>query len=1335
MKKVIIALFITVCALATFGAKLGEIQGGKDVDKSWLSHMSGGIVPSYDAVAGVTVFDDQTDKGLFNLQRIYSAGAIIKNSSITVSVDLAFSDVAPSPRVVFCTGFRPCADGRSLLLGWSYNLKGKKTIGLIDADLRPLVELKEFNWDDGKFHNYQVEKYHDTASGKTLIQVKLDGKNLLVTPYDYSELPVTGKTGKAVFSFGSTTPDKVKVALKQLYCEAGEDDKPLIVSAKSKRIASFDGKGLPNDISKSANERWNLTIGNQCKVIPDTTGNGALEIADEGNIVGTVVNINKLINLNDPAKDETEFGITVAFDYSMRSQAPSFHCGFRGESNTAGKTVALAWYNTLEGKYYIGLMDLNSDMLFPVADFKWDDGVFRKYEVKKYKDAKTGQMLVQVLIDGKSQFKEPVPYAKLFDSQRGAGFQIGTSSFAMVKARIKDFYCGYLTKIPSPAAKNSYQVPDKNITIMLKEWQNIGEQLVSERIKLVPNRDYQVSGEIKLSGLPSALKIGYSQFTGKYPEPVMPITSLTLSAFENGSARFVVPIYQRKEYDSGQVTLSLEGKGKIEDIKIQVSGSTEYKKDFTAPVKNNFVIPSQELQKMLGVETATYIKLDKNNIFFDASKRDIAPFMYVGSMKTLKYLCNWGGFEKQGVLLQSVHHSGSDDFPAFWVGKEKYNFEGVKAILEYLLSKSPQSKIILGVWVNPYQNWGLENPSEVCANIKGEYANGNDHFGEWSKVVQPNSKLLPSIFSQKAIDDIAKMLVTLDEFLAKEPVGKRVVGYYLWGFNDADFGHWVHPATSKITELDDYSPAAKQAWENWLRERYDNSIEKLNISWGKKYATFDEIVLPTPDERRAKSAETTPWLLGKQFQYLADFNRFYGETPSRFIAKIMDKFRAERGTEKYFMVHNGNVMHGWRGYTGFGLLSKADGLNGISATSDYGLRQRSYPGGCDSLPESLRLNNKIFFHEFDYRTHLMPSQGETWDFGVGRSSDNENFRGMLHREGLNMLARGQGIYCMDMSGQWYFNELIMKNIGDLYKLFADKTLRQGNLEADVAYFIGEDSANFLSDDLDASYFLMRNTRRQRPEWDTANVPYHLYLQRDIADRNLPDYKVYVFAMPQFIAASELEAIEKLKVAGKTIIFLHAPGVAVNPDMMEQQIQKITGMNVKRLPGKTALAGQWLNKTEEPLLKKLTGNFGDRPLFFAFCDRESRGLGFEITDSSAIPLAVYRDNPSAIAAAFKKSGKSEIYYFAVPWLEAQFIHNLAQKHGAWRAGKQVGDTVYGNQFLVGVHSAVAGTKVLCPKYPSRVTDAITGQLIATNTSEFSVDVPIGQTKIFRTERLK
>lgn len=399
--------------------------------------------------------------------------------------------------------------------------------------------------------------------------------------------------------------------------------------------------------------------------------------------------------------------------------------------------------------------------------------------------------------------------------------------------------------------------------------------------------------------------------------------------------------------------------------------------------------------------------------------------------------------------------------------------------------------------------------------------------------------------------------------------------------------------------------------------------------------------------------------------------------------------------------------------------------------ADYGIRLPGYPGGCDSVLDSMSLHSKLFLQEQDWRSFTRPTRFEGQDFSEGRADTAADHNAMVRRECGMMLARGHGATFFELSNGSFEHPDIMKGVAECVRTAAADLQWQGRPEADLAFFLGDTSDLYLTENANAHAYLMRLTRRHRPQWDTSGVPYHLYLQSDLTDPRLPKYKVYVFLSPQYLSPEERNAVEKLKRDGHTLVFLHGPGLIGSADPAKT-ISTITGIKVKRLAEPQVYAGRWLTGIS-PLLKGLTGQFGDRPMNWPHCAKPASGLAFAVDDHAATPLATYRDNKE-IAFAARDFGTWKSIYCAVPWLEADFIHNLAAWSQSWRVAAPH-DAVYANQHLLTIHAMEPGLKRLTPRYPSKITDLTTGKVIAEKTDVFEIDMPFGQTRWFALEPVK
>jgi hypothetical protein len=1305
---------------------------------TWIKNITGGLKEKKDSKSAIIILNDDSSKGLFVFKR-----RAAKRPEREFAGSFAFENAKVSKNVLFNMGYRPEPNGKFIVLAWKHSANNKYSISFVDAQMNMTIPVASFNWNDGNFRHYSVKKYIE--NGTTKIQVYIDGKAQLKKPAFYDDFPDAKKFGKGFFSFGTCTPCVVRVQVKYVYYGSIGDNnitKEKINLSNRKPIYSskfygfYKGDYKPNTKPHSKEfSEWIIDQGTHCSIKINSPVEGILSVSDKSSIAGSYVNLSKLPKLEQPYEKEYEYFIRVRVDRSPHASYPNLIFGFRGEGLGKGKCVLLGFYRRRDNSCLISFVDPMVGPAVPLSSFNFADGKFHTYEVKKYKDKSSGEMLVQLLIDSVSQLKVPVSYRSLPDASNSSRkFELGTSSYAQIEALVDRFGYGNLSSIPQVAKTDNLvqaTVPVRKINFN----ENAQKELMSV-LKLTPNRKYELNGVIEASPGIDEVEVCVEQFLQKNSLKVPPATRRSFKVL-NGNAKIDLNFYVFRENEKVKISVKpkLNEEGKIKPKSFILTGGGVYDISYVPPEKDKSTYSKKQIDEIIKTECIlpSEVKNYEAQMAFCYNGKYAPPFMYVGANLPSKENGYWAAFGKAKVNTQMIKLQGNE-FGKIWVGMGKYNFEGLSGALDLILSRDAHAKVILGVNVDPYKKWGQENIEDVCRNIRGEYASGVKHFGEW--IEDPNktkTRLLPSIFSQKAAEDIVNMLEALEKYLSKDIRGRRVVGYYLMGFNDSDFAHWIHPSTGSTKDLDDYSRAALFSWRNWLKEKYKSCTIKLNNSWGSNGVNYKNVTLPLPEERRTSSEVSAPWLLGKKYQKLIDFNEFYGSAPSRFVERIVTNFRKRCGNERLVMLHNGNSMHGWQGYTGFGLISTVPGINAIAATADYAVRLPGYTGGTDSFPASLRLQNKLFMHEFDYRTYHMPTKFENFDFVIGRMQSSEDFNAVMLRETSNVLAQGQGMYCFDMLGSWYGSDKIMKSVKEANKLFMMlKEKRQAPI-ADVAFFLSEKSINHLAYTKEAQRFLMRITRRHRPQWDSSGVPYHLYLQRDLINYKLPKYKVYIFLMPQNISNEELEIIENLKKNDNTLVFLHSAGICNEPSNMEEIIKRITGMNVDKLEH-TALAGVWA-KSENALLHGLQGRFGDIPIKWLFCDRESRGLGFVINDSDASPLSFYRDHPKKVSGAVKQFKSWRSIYLTVPWLDAQFINNIAKIAGAWRAAENPGDAVFANQYMIGIHAATGGVKTLYPKYRSDIFDAITGKVIARDITSFKVNIPFGQTKIFETIAIK
>jgi hypothetical protein len=241
------------------------------------------------------------------------------------------------------------------------------------------------------------------------------------------------------------------------------------------------------------------------------------------------------------------------------------------------------------------------------------------------------------------------------------------------------------------------------------------------------------------------------------------------------------------------------------------------------------------------------------------------------------------------------------------------------------------------------------------------------------------------------------------------------------------------------------------------------------------------------------------------------------------------------------------------------------------------------------------------------------------------------------------------------------------------------------------------------------------------EFNASGVPFHNYLQSDIANPQLPDYKLYVFLDAYHLNAAEWNAIQQLQRDGKTICFIHAPGV-VSQDLLNVKsaaaaIEKITGIRVVE-NGEKKLA-------LEPSPKS-TFNGGDLISYGAYA-----APTFAIDDAHAQILADYSADHKP-AVAMRDFGSWKSLFFGGVGMDAFFINALARQAGAWVAAP-AGNAVYANQHFLTIHAMYPGEKTVQLLQPSKVTDLADGKVLSPKTQTLQLKMQRGETRWFYLEQ--
>ncbi|HHX39086.1 MAG TPA: hypothetical protein GX715_03905 [Armatimonadetes bacterium] len=695
--------------------------------------------------------------------------------------------------------------------------------------------------------------------------------------------------------------------------------------------------------------------------------------------------------------------------------------------------------------------------------------------------------------------------------------------------------------------------------------------------------------------------------------------------------------------------------------------------------------------------------------FFDG--RPVEPAFYVAPFHN-QWNAQIADFRGAGVrvyLLPLTLGRGvySDRGP--WIGAGKMDFTEVDELLWRILRVDPDGYILFYLATDPYRKWGEEHPTEVCADQNGQKAVVQMHPKDWGREPDPKAReryapsLVSSVLRRDTIEAIRRLIRHVNSSLP----GKAVAGYHIAGLNDGQFFQWARH-DPKDLHLADYSEASRRAFRDWLRRFYRNDLAAFRRAWGRPDVTFETAEIPSGERRLASGF----FLTLPRDQDIADYNRFYSEGTVETIHAYARVVKEETQGRALVSTYWEDAAAGVDSHLATGRMLQSPDIDFLAGPAAYGVRMAGEVGECHSTWGSLSLHGRIKLTEQDWRSWLSGWRDPQYDYNVGRAENAADHNAMVRRECGMMLAYGHGTWWYDMSGGWFRDDQIMRGIAEARAAFSRDLRLPGMPRADVAVFIDERSLDFLG------YRTGRTFRyeaivRQLYQLNQSGVPYHLYLQPDLCEKSLPEYRLYLFLNAHHLSPAEKAAVKALRRAGKTLAFMHAPGV-VGQAEPAAAITEITGIRVRPTNGEIPLTAD-VAPTAGPL------DPGDALSLAALA-----GPAFIVEDEKARVVGTYPDGTAAVGA--RDFGTWKSLFFGATCMTDSFFNALARWAGAWVAAP-AGDAVYASQYFLTIHALVDGEKQLTLLTPSRVEDLTTGEVVAERARTLSFPMRRGETRWF------
>jgi hypothetical protein len=204
----------------------------------------------------------------------------------------------------------------------------------------------------------------------------------------------------------------------------------------------------------------------------------------------------------------------------------------------------------------------------------------------------------------------------------------------------------------------------------------------------------------------------------------------------------------------------------------------------------------------------------------------------------------------------------------------------------------------------------------------------------------------------------------------------------------------------------------------------------------------------------------------------------------------------------------------------------------------------------------------------------------------------------------------------------------------------------------------------------------------------------------------------------------------LKRGDKTLVWQYAPGFVTENGLSVDGMKSLTGINFSADLKNSEGLGSVFSQAQTPLTKPmLAGVSGDK-----------MGLGvdlwaprFVVEDAAAQPLGNYLSDGKVSAAVKKLDGFTSVFIGPPSGLTPQFWRNVAVAGGA-TPFIEAGDMAlfHRDNFIV-VHGVEGGRKTLHLPFKAKVTEMLTGRVLAQNSDTIPLNIKIADTLWLHLER--
>ncbi len=606
-----------------------------------------------------------------------------------------------------------------------------------------------------------------------------------------------------------------------------------------------------------------------------------------------------------------------------------------------------------------------------------------------------------------------------------------------------------------------------------------------------------------------------------------------------------------------------------------------------------------------------------------------------------------------------------------WLPSGKFSFAKMDEVIASVLAQDPNAYIVpivpLDNICNPGLNaWIESHPDQMVRDSTGSvdlpaYSGAPSHA--------------PSMASKSWLAMAESLINQLVAHVESSQYADRVIGYIPSNGVSYEWQQWSSVAYPAV--FVDYSEPARQAFIDWLRTKYQN-IGNVNRAWNTTLESFDAITIPTKEER--VKVDVMTFLDPQKSRREVDFRQYYSEIVAddiTHVARVVKRATKGQKLVGFFYGYVTHVLGPYRyqliGHTAVHKVLQSPDIDFLMSPSDYSDRQIGGGSGLMGPVGSVKLNGKVWVDQADLRSH-----NSTW---VGHFNSLAESKAGMIRNYANALVNASSEQIYDFSSGWTSGDKrLMQLAGKLRQI--DELVAKTNRKAEdksnsLAVIVDEKSTYYTGMASNIHQDVVVNQYR---ELSRTGIGFDMYLMDDIA--KIPEHKCYLFLNTFRITREQQAVIErKLKRAGKTLIFVYAPGITDGDTLITSRVSEITGINIDVLDRELPLRVK-VNPSSDAVMKYM-------PFSISYGFGESYGPVFLPMDGVA--LGSLDEMPDRTGLAVKRHPDWTSVFSTAPVLPAALLRGIAESAGVTISNPTDDDITYGSGNLLAVHTLNGGAR--------------------------------------------